>query len=58
MTLARDLLFNDNRSKLNNDTLEKLAFLNNTSASRSTHVGIDPIIHGRLNTITELNSTG
>lgn len=58
MTLARDLLFNENKGRINNETLEKFAFLNNTTHSRSTNVGLEPLMHPRLNTITELNSTG
>ncbi|KOB68463.1 Tumbleweed [Operophtera brumata] len=31
LDMARDLLFNDNRAKLNDETLQKLAFLNGTA---------------------------
>lgn len=54
MNLARDLLFND-RAKLNNETLEKLAFLNNTSVNRSSHPIHD---NARMAPIAEMNSTG
>ncbi|GBP85322.1 Mariner Mos1 transposase [Eumeta japonica] len=43
-----DLLFNDNRTKLNDETLQKLAFLNGTAQEQ----------HGKLNGVPELNSTG
>lgn len=58
MILARDLLFNDNKCRMNNETLEKFAFLNNTNTSRSTNLGGNHLSHGKLNTITEMNSTG
>lgn len=46
---ARDLLFNDNRTKLNDETLQKLAFLNGTA--HQDH-------NAKLTGIPELNSTG
>ncbi|GBP94252.1 Rac GTPase-activating protein 1 [Eumeta japonica] len=48
LEMARDLLFNDNRTKLNDETLQKLAFLNGTAQEQ----------HGKLNGVPELNSTG
>ncbi|XP_061383759.1 rac GTPase-activating protein 1 [Danaus plexippus] len=49
LDMARDLLFNDNRAKLNNETLQKLAFLNGTA--QQDH-------NAKLNGVPELNSTG
>ncbi|XP_050675782.1 rac GTPase-activating protein 1 [Leptidea sinapis] len=49
MEMARDLLFNDNRSKLNDETLQKLAFLNGTA--HQDH-------NAKLNGVPELNTTG
>ncbi|CAG4940509.1 unnamed protein product [Parnassius apollo] len=46
---ARDLLFNDNRAKLNDETLQKLAFLN--GAAQQDH-------NAKLTSVPELNSTG
>ncbi|XP_045773281.1 rac GTPase-activating protein 1-like [Maniola jurtina] len=47
LDMARDLLFNDNRAKLNNETLQKLAFLNGTAQHDA-----------KINGAPELNSTG
>lgn len=47
--MARDLLFNDNRAKLNDETLQKLAFLNGTA--HQDH-------NAKLSGVPELNSTG
>ncbi|XP_052741230.1 rac GTPase-activating protein 1 [Bicyclus anynana] len=47
LDMARDLLFNDNRAKLNNETLQKLAFLNGTAQHDV-----------KLTGVPELNSTG
>lgn len=47
--MARDLLFNDNRAKLNDETLQKLAFLNGTA--QQDH-------NAKLIGVPELNSTG
>ncbi|CAH2258630.1 jg12394 [Pararge aegeria aegeria] len=47
LDMARDLLFNDNRAKLNNETLQKLAFLNGTAQHDA-----------KLTGVPELNSTG
>ncbi|KAL4705897.1 hypothetical protein ACJJTC_017479 [Scirpophaga incertulas] len=49
LEMARDLLFNDNRNKLNDETLQKLAFLNGTA--QQDH-------NARVNGAPELNSTG
>ncbi|XP_047533237.1 rac GTPase-activating protein 1 [Vanessa atalanta] len=49
LDMARDLLFNDNRAKLNNETLQKLAFLNGTA--QQDH-------NAKLSGVPELNSTG
>lgn len=49
LDMARDLLFNDNRAKLNDETLQKLAFLNGTA--QQDH-------NAKLVGVPELNSTG
>ncbi|KPJ16550.1 Rac GTPase-activating protein 1 [Papilio machaon] len=49
LDMARDLLFNDNRAKLNDETLQKLAFLNGTA--QQDH-------NAKLTGVPELNSTG
>ncbi|CAH0398491.1 unnamed protein product [Chilo suppressalis] len=49
LEMARDLLFNDNRNKLNDETLQKLAFLNGTA--QQDH-------NAKLSGVPELNSTG
>ncbi|XP_063536188.1 rac GTPase-activating protein 1-like [Cydia strobilella] len=49
LDMARDLLFNDNRAKLNDETLQKLAFLNGTAHQEH---------NARLTGVPELNSTG
>ncbi|XP_026761784.2 rac GTPase-activating protein 1-like [Galleria mellonella] len=48
LEMARDLLFNDNRTKLNDETLQKLAFLNGAQQDHNA----------KLNGVPELNSTG
>ncbi|KAI5646644.1 rhoGAP domain-containing protein [Phthorimaea operculella] len=48
LDMARDLLFNDNRAKLNDETLQKLAFLNGTAQDHNA----------KLSNVPELNSTG
>ncbi|XP_026327515.1 rac GTPase-activating protein 1-like [Hyposmocoma kahamanoa] len=48
LDMARDLLFNDNRAKLNDETLQKLAFLNGTAQEHNA----------KLANVPELNSTG
>ncbi|XP_049872996.1 rac GTPase-activating protein 1-like [Pectinophora gossypiella] len=48
LDMARDLLFNDNRAKLNDETLQKLAFLNGTAQDHNA----------KLANVPELNSTG
>ncbi|KAL0109399.1 hypothetical protein PUN28_014460 [Cardiocondyla obscurior] len=53
---ARDFLFNDRGKNVNDETKEKLQFLNNTSFRPSnTHQDVP---FQKLNTIEELNSTG
>ncbi|KAI4498287.1 hypothetical protein M0802_006773 [Mischocyttarus mexicanus] len=57
ISLVRDLLFNDGGRNLNDETREKLQFLNNTSINgRNSNVHIHH--NDKLNTITELDSTG
>lgn len=57
MLLARDLLFSDNCNRIPDDTREKLAFLNNTSARSYTSFDRNGLGTGqRLNTISEVNS--
>lgn len=57
MNLARDLLFNDTRNQLNDETREKLIQLHNsTTKSRRSLDG--NARNSRLNTITELETTG
>ncbi|KAI4480205.1 PREDICTED: rac GTPase-activating protein 1-like [Polistes canadensis] len=60
IALVRDLLFNDGGRNLNDETREKLQFLNNTSINgRNSNVHIKDLHHNdKLNTITELDSTG
>ncbi|KAL6264775.1 hypothetical protein P5V15_004873 [Pogonomyrmex californicus] len=55
---VRDFLFNDGGRTLNDETREKLQFLNNTSLNRQSSVHIHDIPFDKLNTIAELNSTG
>ncbi|XP_051153061.1 rac GTPase-activating protein 1-like [Leptopilina boulardi] len=56
--LARDLLFNDGGRSINDETREKLQFLNSTSINgfQNNAYGRDYCTE-RLNTITELDST-
>ncbi|CAH4028588.1 rac GTPase-activating protein 1-like isoform X2 [Pieris brassicae] len=49
LDLARDLLFKDNRTKLNDETLNKLAFLNGTAQQD---------LNTKINGAHDLNSTG
>ncbi|KAF7395155.1 hypothetical protein HZH68_009205 [Vespula germanica] len=60
IALVRDLLFNDGGRNLNDETREKLQFLNNTSINaRNSNVHIKDLHHNdKLNTIAELDSTG
>ncbi|KAG7211007.1 hypothetical protein KM043_016375 [Ampulex compressa] len=60
ITMARDLLFNDGGRNLNDETREKLQFLNNTTINgRHSNIHIkDMHSNDRLNTIAELDSTG
>ncbi|XP_025988190.1 rac GTPase-activating protein 1 [Solenopsis invicta] len=53
---AREFLFNDRGKSVNDETREKLQFLNNTSQNRQSNLHDVPI--DKLNTIAELNSTG
>lgn len=58
MILARDLLFSDQyKMKLPDDTKEKLAFLNNTTSRSSLGQHGYGAMTGRLNTISEVNSS-
>ncbi|XP_066583719.1 rac GTPase-activating protein 1 [Prorops nasuta] len=60
IALARDLLFNDGGRNLNDETREKLQFLNNTTLN-GHHSNLhhrDMHYNDKLNTITELDSTG
>lgn len=56
ITTARDFLFNDRGKNINDETREKLQFLNNTSLNRQSNIQGTPF--DKLNTIAELNSTG
>ncbi|XP_015122718.1 rac GTPase-activating protein 1 [Diachasma alloeum] len=59
IALARDLLFNDGGRNLNDETREKLQFLNNTTLNgRHSHVHLKDLQNDKLNTIAELDSTG
>ncbi|XP_035734167.1 rac GTPase-activating protein 1-like [Vespa mandarinia] len=60
IALVRDLLFNDGGRNLNDETREKLQFLNNTSINpRNSNVHIKDLHYNdKLNTIAELDSTG
>ncbi|XP_015605276.1 rac GTPase-activating protein 1 [Cephus cinctus] len=60
IALARDLLFNDGGRNLNDETREKLQFLNNTTLNaRNSNVYLKEMQHNdKLNTIAELDSTG
>ncbi|XP_043269603.1 rac GTPase-activating protein 1-like [Venturia canescens] len=60
ITLARDLLFNDGGRNLNDETREKLQFLNNTTLNgRNSNAHLKDVHHNdKLNTIAELDSTG
>ncbi|XP_076640104.1 rac GTPase activating protein tumbleweed [Colletes latitarsis] len=60
IALARDLLFNDGGRNLNDETREKLQFLNNTTLNgRHSNMHIKDIHQNdKLNTIAELDSTG
>lgn len=60
MAMARDFLFNDGGRNLNDETREKLQFLNNTTLNgRHSTVNLkDHYQNDKLKTITELDSTG
>ncbi|XP_012282678.1 rac GTPase-activating protein 1 [Orussus abietinus] len=59
IALARDLLFNDGGRNLNDETREKLQFLNNTTLNgRHSNPNIKDPYTEKLNTIAELDSTG
>ncbi|KAJ8682974.1 hypothetical protein QAD02_018766 [Eretmocerus hayati] len=59
ITLVKDLLLNDGGRNLNDETREKLQFLNNTSMhGRHNSTSTRDHLHDKLNTITELDSTG
>ncbi|KAK0076555.1 hypothetical protein PV325_005196 [Microctonus aethiopoides] len=59
IALARDLLFNDGGRNLNDETREKLQFLNNTTLNgRHSSSHIKDFNADKLNTITELDATG
>ncbi|XP_043258750.1 rac GTPase-activating protein 1 [Colletes gigas] len=60
IAMARDLLFNDGGRNLNDETREKLQFLNNTTLNgRHSNMHIKDIHQNdKLNTIAELDSTG
>ncbi|KAJ8683104.1 hypothetical protein QAD02_018896 [Eretmocerus hayati] len=59
IALVRDLLLNDGGRNLNDETREKLQFLNNTTMNgRHNSTSMRDHLHDKLNTITELDSTG
>ncbi|XP_076643278.1 rac GTPase activating protein tumbleweed [Halictus rubicundus] len=60
IAMARDLLFNDGGRNLNDETREKLQFLNNTTLNgRHSNMHIKDLQQNdKLNTIAELDSTG
>ncbi|XP_011874117.1 PREDICTED: rac GTPase-activating protein 1-like [Vollenhovia emeryi] len=55
---AREFLFNDRGHNINDETREKLQFLNNSSLHRQSNIHAHEIPFDKLNTIAELNSTG
>ncbi|CAL1674624.1 unnamed protein product [Lasius platythorax] len=55
---ARNFLFTDGGRNLNDETREKLQFLNNTSLNQQSNMHIQDIHIDKLNTIAELDSTG
>ncbi|CAG5073322.1 Similar to Racgap1: Rac GTPase-activating protein 1 (Mus musculus) [Cotesia congregata] len=61
IAMVRDLLFNDGGRNLNDETREKLQFLNNTTLTNGRHSGTTnskDYHNDKLNTIAELDSTG
>lgn len=55
---ARNFLFTDGGKNLNDETREKLQFLNNTSLNQQSNIHIQDTHIDKLNTIAELDSTG
>ncbi|XP_014475260.1 PREDICTED: rac GTPase-activating protein 1-like [Dinoponera quadriceps] len=58
ITMAKDLLFNDGGRNINDETREKLQFLNNTTLNRQSNIHVQDMHIDKLNTIAELDSTG
>ncbi|XP_046740490.1 rac GTPase-activating protein 1-like [Diprion similis] len=60
ISMVRDLFLHDGGRNLNDETREKLQFLNNTTLNnRSSNVHLKDLHHtDKLNTIAELDSTG
>ncbi|XP_034178181.1 rac GTPase activating protein tumbleweed [Osmia lignaria lignaria] len=59
IAMTRDLLFNDGGKNFNDETREKLQFLNNTTLNgRHSNMHIKDLQNDKLNTIAELDSTG
>ncbi|EZA51336.1 hypothetical protein DMN91_002072 [Ooceraea biroi] len=58
VAMVRNLLLNDGGRNLNDETREKLQFLNNTTLNRQSNVQYQDINIDKLNTIAELDSTG
>ncbi|XP_015522707.1 rac GTPase-activating protein 1 [Neodiprion pinetum] len=60
ISMVRDLFLHDGGRNLNDETREKLQFLNNTTLNnRSSNVHLKDLHHAdKLNTIAELDSTG
>ncbi|XP_014211402.1 rac GTPase-activating protein 1-like isoform X2 [Copidosoma floridanum] len=59
ITLVKDLLLTDGGRNLNDETREKLQFLNNTTLNgRHSSSHMRDHLHDKLNTITEMDSTG
>nr|XP_012222650.1 PREDICTED: LOW QUALITY PROTEIN: rac GTPase-activating protein 1-like [Linepithema humile] len=55
---AGKFLFTDGRCNLNDETREKLQFLNNTTLNHQSNTYTQDAYMDKLNTITELDSTG
>ncbi|EFN88757.1 Rac GTPase-activating protein 1 [Harpegnathos saltator] len=58
IAMARNLLFNDGGRNLNDETREKLQFLNNTTFNHPSNIHMQDMHIDKLNTIAELDSTG
>ncbi|XP_058807772.1 rac GTPase-activating protein 1 [Phymastichus coffea] len=58
IALVRDLFNNDGGRNLNDETREKLQFLNNTTLNGRNSTHLRDHLQDKLNTITELDSTG